>query len=323
VTRRDPGRGQRGLTIVELLVAMSLVSILIAAAMQVAIVVLAGYKVHREAIGAQRAARGSLDLIADAVRNGSAGVPTGNVTDAAGCTPFIGLEVVNRDDAPDELSVTTAAGGVFSSLRATFDDNSSTLHVLDGSAFTAGDLVLITDFEQGHVVKITNVTEGSDDWTLGVEPTCSGVTFAYSAGALAIRARVSRFYVTDVDGTPTLMLDGDGDGPDAPEPLAEGIEDFQIAVGIDANGDGDIHDEGDSGDDWHYNAAGDVAPAAVTATPWRALRLTVVARSLVEEPGAPISSPPAAEDHPAGSPDGYRRRSISTIVEIRNLDGSP
>lgn len=321
---RDRRRGERGLTLVELVVAMALVSVLVGIAMQIAVVVLSGYKTHRDGIGAQRAARGSLDLIADAVRNASAGVPSGNVTDAAGCSDFTGIEVVNDTDGPDELRVTTAAGGVLTSVREIFEESSTELVVLDGSNFAVGDLVLLTDFDKGHVVKLTSVTDGGDTWSLGVDPAgCTGVDFQYDPGALVIRARVSRFYVEDIDGTPTLMMDGDGDGPDAAEPLAEGIEDFQIAVGVDADGDGEVVDASGAGDEWHYNAAGDGDPADITTTPWRALRLTVVARSLREELGEPISSALTVEDHAGGSPDGFRRRPISTIVEIRNLDGSP
>ncbi len=322
--RRAPDRGQRGLTIIELLVAMSLVSLLIGVAMQIAVVVLSGYRQHRDGIGAMRAARGSLDLIADAVRNASAGVPSGNIVDAAGCSTFTGVEVINATDAPDELHVTTAAGGVFSSLRTTYDSAGTSLTVLAGTGFAAGDLVLITDFDHGHVVKLTAVTEGAADWTLGVEPTgCGGAPFTYAPGALVIRAKVARFFVTDLDGSPTLMMDADGDGDEPAEPLAEGIEDFQVAVGVDADRDGEVLDLGDTSDEWHFNAAGDADPAAIATAPWRALRITIVARSIRAELGEPISLPPAAEDHAAGVPDGFRRRTMTTIVEIRNLDGSP
>ncbi|MCA9679720.1 MAG: PilW family protein [Kofleriaceae bacterium] len=322
--RRHADRGQRGLTIVELLVSMALVAILVGIALQIAVVVLHGYSQHRQGVAAQRSARSALDLISDAVRNASAGVPTGNITDAAGCTPFNAIDVVDSTTGPDELSVVTAAGGVVTSARALFTDGSTTMTVLDGSGFTAGDLVLISDFDKGHVVKITGVTQGPDDWTLDVAAsTCGGLSFSYAPGALVLRTRIIRFYVADVSGVSTMMMDDDGDGPLAPEPLAEDVEDFQVAVGVDDDGDGAIFDDTSAADEWHYNAVGDTTPTTITTRPWRALRMTVVARSATEDVGGEISAAPDVEDHPGGSLDGFRRRLVSTIVEIRNLDGSP
>lgn len=326
MSQRRPAhlRGQSGLTIIELLIAVVLSTVLIGVAFQIAIIVLTGYREHREAVGIQRSARGSLDLIADAVRNASAGVPTAQLTDASGCTPITAIEVVDATDGPDELSVITAAGGALSSIREVFEETSTSVTVLDGTGLTAGDMILITDFDTGHVVRLASVTENTDDWTLGIEPiTCSGVDFSYPAGSLMLRARVSRFYVEDLDGVPTLFLDPDGDGADPGEPLAEGIDDFQVAVGVDGDDDGNILDTGGFDDEWHYNDVGDDDPPLPVATPWRALRLTIVARALKEDTRGDWSARPDTENHAGGTMDGYRRRVVSTVVEIRNLEGSP
>jgi hypothetical protein len=76
-------------------------------------------------------------------------------------------------------------------------------------------------------------------------------------------------------------------------------------------------------DEWHYNASGDLDPPAITATPWRAMRLTIVARAAKTDIDGDWSLRPAIEDHDAGNLDGFRRRAASTVVEIRNLTGSP
>jgi hypothetical protein len=145
-----------------------------------------------------------------------------------------------------------------------------------------------------------------------------------AAGALVVRARAVAFFIAvAADGLPTLMMDPDLDGPADPEPLADGIEDLQIAVGVDLDGDGILRDDGTAGDEWFYNAAGDPAPPAVTTTRWRALRLTVVARTPHERSAELVSKRPAVEDRPVGDADVYRRRVLSTVVEIRNLEGSP
>ena len=326
MTRRLPAhlRKQRGLTIIELLIAVVLSTVLIGVAFQIAIIVLTGYREHREAVGIQRSARASLDLIADAVRNASAGVPTAKLTDAAGCTDVEAISVLDATDGPDELTVITAAGVALTSVRELFEETSGAITVLDGTGLAAGDTIIVTDFDVGHAVRLASVPDNGSDWTLGIEPiTCPGVDFAYAPGALVLRAKVSRFYVEDVDGVPTLFLDPDGDGADPAEPLAEGIEDFQVAVGVDVDGDGTVLDTQDSLDEWFHNDTADDPPPSPTVTPWRALRLTVVARALVEDARGDWSARPDVENRAGELRDGYRRRVVSTIVEVRNLEGSP
>jgi prepilin-type N-terminal cleavage/methylation domain-containing protein len=314
---------QQGFTLIELMIAMTLTTILVAMALQITVIVLDGYRVHREAVGVQRAARGSLDLIADSVRNASAGVPSGNEIDAAGCTAVSVIEVVDHDDEPDELYVMSAAGGVVTTVRADFTEADTQVTVLDGSGLAAGDMILVTDFDKGHMMRVLSTTDGGSTWTLDLDSFCSGVTFHYPRGAMVLRAKLNHFYVGDVDGVPTMFLDDDSDGPDVAEPLAEGVEDFQVAVGVDEDDDGGITDSANTSDEWHYNAAGDDDPPALITMPWRALRLTVVARTIKEDEHSDWSARPAAENHDAGSDDGFRRRKVSTIVEVRNLDGSP
>ncbi len=318
---------------VELMVAMVLVTLLIGVMFQVAVIVLKSYKQHRDSIAIQRAARSSLDLIADAVRNASAGVPSGELVDATGCTADLsGLAVVNDTAGPDRLQVITGTGGVVTSIREDFSSASSSMVVVDatptddGVSLRSGDLVIISNFQQGHVLKIDGdvVDNGDDTWTLPIDSICSGIDFDYTRGAMVIRAKVAEFYVEDLDGVPTLWLDPDAEGIEDPEPLAEGIEDLQIAVGVDEDGDGGVLDNEDSSDEWFYNDAADSDPPLLTDTAWRALRITVVARAAVVDTSGDWSQRPEVEDHTgASTSDGYRRRTTSTVVEIRNLTGSP
>jgi len=325
MTARAPDRGQRGFTIIEMMIAMVLSTLMIGVAFEIGIIVVNGYRQHREAVGVQRAARGSIDLIADSVRNGSAGVPTGDIVDAAACTDMPAMRVTDSATAPDELYVIGAAGGLVTSLRADFEEPSTQIMVLDASGLSAGDLVLVTDLDKGHVVRLAAdpVASGAE-YRLDLDAIdCPGVDFHYVPGALVLRVKINHFFVTDVDGVPTLMLDDDGDGPDTAEPLAEGIEDLQVAIGVDVDGDGAVTDDTSTTDEWFHNVVGDADPPALSTAPWRALRLTVVARTLAEQVGGEWSARPAVENHAGASTDGYRRRMVSTIVEIRNLEGSP
>ena len=150
------------------------------------------------------------------------------------------------------------------------------------------------------------------------------VTPGFPQGSLVIRARYARFYIADPGtASPKLMLDPDGDGDDPAEPLALGIEDMQIAVGVDVNGDGALTEVGanPNDDEIFYNVAGDNAPLATAVTPWRAVRVTLVAKSVSERTTSTTSTTPrpAAEDRIAGVADVFRRRVVSVVVELRTF----
>jgi prepilin-type N-terminal cleavage/methylation domain-containing protein len=327
--------GERGMTLVELMIGMLILGVVVASAFSVAFAIMNGYREHRRAVAVERSARGAMAVLAEAVRNASPGVPTGNITDLVGCeTLWQGIGVDNSAVAPDALNVVYADGGVHSSLLLPFDQGSSELRIEDGSLLAAGDHVLVTDFTTGHLVVVQTVTEaGANDWVVqlaGVASSlCVGVvSFSYEARATVLRVQRARFFIDDAGGVPALWMDRDQPaGGLEPEPIAEGIEDLQIAVGIDRDGDGRIgEDEALSGDDddWVFNHPSDNPPAPITTKPYRAVRLTVTARSLDDTSEAPVSRRPAAEDRPeAADRDELRRRSLSTTVEIRNLEGSP
>ena len=329
---RPRDAGQAGMTLVELMIAMVILGIVIAAAFNVAYTVMNSYRDHRKAMAVERSARGAMTVLADAIRNASPGVETAQITDLVGCSTLQGINVVNRSDGPDTLQMVYATGAVITSIRQVFDQGSTDMVVLDGSGLKAGDQVLVTDFDnRGHLVAITDVTDNGDSYTLSLasapDAMCSPAPAAFSYAVLStvLKAQVAEFSVLEGD-VPVLMMDRDGAGPEEPEPVADGIEDLQIAIGIDENGDGEVSTDAPDGiDEWFYNHEDDGDPAlAITARPYRALRITVVARSMDETTNQPTSLRPKAEDHAgATSADVYRRRSLSTRVEIRNLQGSP
>jgi prepilin-type N-terminal cleavage/methylation domain-containing protein len=323
---------ESGMTLVELMIAMVILGIVIAAAFNVAYTIMNGYRDHRKAVAVERSARGAMTVLADAIRNASPGVETAQITDLVGCSTLQGIDVVNQTSGPDTLQIVYATGAVITSIRQVFDQDSTELLVLDGSGLKAGDQVLVTDFDnRGHLVQVTDVTDNGGDYTLGLRAALTSLCspsppdFSYAVLSTVIKAQVAEFSIVDA-GVPVLMMDRDGAGEEDPEPVAEGIEDLQIAIGIDEDGDGEVSaDAPDGVDEWFYNHQDDTDPAqTITARPWRALRITVVARSIDETTSQPTSIRPKAEDHDAATQaDVYRRRALSTRVEIRNLQGSP
>jgi len=212
------------------------------------------------------------------------------------------------------------------STRTFMDQSSTSVTLVDASDLADNDLMILTDFTKGHVVRVNGapVDNGNGTWTVNIDPiTCAGMTFHYDRGALVLRAKVAHFFVQSVSGVPTMMEDDDSDGPDAAEPLAEGVEDFQAAVGVDANGDGTITDASSTTDEWYGNKSGDTAPPVITTKPCTAIRLTVVARTEKADTAEQWSARPTVENHTGGTLDGYRRREASTVVVIRNLWTAP
>ncbi|OGQ73587.1 MAG: hypothetical protein A2235_02615 [Deltaproteobacteria bacterium RIFOXYA2_FULL_42_10] len=125
------------------------------------------------------------------------------------------------------------------------------------------------------------------------------------------------------------MLRG-GTDPGGREVLVENIEDLQLAYGIDANPmDGTIDDTDDNDDggftgtDYRFSEALDAAitdPMSIIA-----VRLNVVAMTRNTDPkGASGFRKQCLEDRSGDAtctgaqPDGYRRRSLTKIIKIRN-----
>jgi len=106
------------------------------------------------------------------------------------------------------------------------------------------------------------------------------------------------------------------------EPIADGVEDLQVSLLIDTDGNGAIGAEtGTASDEYIYNNTGDTLPTGQT---YRAVRVSLVARSVGQLVGAgTVSTRPALEDRTAGTADNYRRRVLRSTVEIRNGGSSP
>lgn len=316
-----------------MMISVVIVSIAVSAALTLGYTMMNAYHNQRRMALVERGARVSLQILARSIRNASAAVPSGNVGDTVGCTTTGAIRVINNSTAPDEIEIIHASGGVVTSVRSStaYTSSSTALVVLDGSKFRAGDYAIVSNLDQGHLVAVTAVAQtGTNEWTLTTNsPGCGGAFPAggYQPGSLVLRAKIERFYVStgaEVAGVPTLMIDPDGNGPQVGEPVAQGVEDMQVAVGVDVNGDGTVTDNGNTADEWFYNAAGDAAPPLMSATPWRALRITFVARSVNETSQSATSTRPPLEDRAgAAAADQYRRRVLSATIEVRNLQGSP
>lgn len=323
---------QAGFTLIELMISLVLFSFAIAGVLSVGVSMMQAFREQRAVVATETSVRAPMDFISDAIRNASPAITTGTIQDVATCTTGA-ITVTNSTSGPDEISVVYASGAVVTSLRSTYDGVTNTsITVTEASQILVGDVLLITDSTKGHLVTVTSNPNvgiiGSGAIGLAAPGACAQNLPAggYLPGSLVIRARRARFYVdvagTVTDGVPTLMVDmvdyspaKHGPGSPTAEPIAENIEDMQVAVGVDVNGINGIEPG-----EWEYSAG-----TGALAGPIRAVRISLIARAPRQlQAGTATFQRPNNEDRVDAAPlDSYRRRVLASTVEIRNLGGSP
>jgi prepilin-type N-terminal cleavage/methylation domain-containing protein len=321
-------RGAAGFTLIELMISLVMFSFAIAGVLSVAVAMSTGFREQKTVIGAESSARAGMEFLADALRGASPGVLGGNIDtieNANTCQRGAFL-VTDHNNAPDELTVVFAYGSVVTSSHGAYTQGAASLDVVDTSQFAAGDYILVTNYAQGHLVRIDSIPDSD---TLNLDTASCSLTVAfpsggYPSGSLVVRVLRARFYIDTLDAVPTLFMDADAEGTRfTGEPLAEGIEDMQVELGVDPDSNGITENgAGANDDEWIGNHATDSAPVGTELI--RAVRLTLVARGQTPLQGVAQTYRPAAANHPAAtSADNYNRRVLHSVVEVRNVGGSP
>ena len=314
-------RDQRGFTLIELMVSLVLFSFAVAGVLAVAVSMTQGFRENRMTSTEEQSARVPMDFLTDALRQASPGVTDpAAVQDADTCQLGAITVTDGGTNGTDTLDVIYALGGVVTSVATPYTTGNA-LTVVDASNLSAGDRILVSNLSQGHLFTILSKNLN----VLTLSPPCGTINLpaaGYPAGSLVIRAQHARFSIGTVDGVPMLMMDPDSNGSAPAEPIADGVEDLQVALLIDTDGNGYIGaDSSSTTDEYIYNNAGDALPTGQT---YRAVRVSLVARSVGQLVGAgTVSARPALEDHSAGAADNYRRRTLRSTVEIRNGSSSP
>lgn len=318
-------RDQAGFTLVELMIALLLFSVAIAGILSVAVTMTRSFREQSRIVNAERAVRAPLDLIVDALRQASPAVPTvslikdGNTPCSTGA-----LNIVDNTGAPDELEIVYASGGVATTTHSAVTASSTFVTVPSAHVgqFALDDYILISDTAQGTLLKVAGIA--GNNLTIAPATACSAsFPTSYPAKSVLVRAQRARFTIANLDGIPTLWMDPDGAGATPAEPVAEGVEDLQVAIGIDTNADGAISEVGAAAgdDEWYGNVGVEGLPAGTLTI--RAIRVVLVAREAAPMMRAMYYAP-AALNHPGTSvADKFRRRVLTSTVEIRNLTGSP
>jgi prepilin-type N-terminal cleavage/methylation domain-containing protein len=334
---------QRGFTLMEIMIAAALTSMVTAAVLGIVRTQLLTFEMNDQVVRTQQNARAALDFVETIARRACGGISAGavgvNVPGVAQATVpclryYDGATVAATSFAtgsanlPDALELVYASG-TMTALTAvpSLLTSTPTLQVADTSAFAVGDYVLLGDYANADLFKVSAVSTTA---AAGAHPAPGtlalgtlggnvvGPSLTLAVGAPVLKATTYSFFVAPA-GTPTfanmLMIDPDGVASSnhldftRVMPAIEGVVDFQVAIGNDGNGDGVITEStsAPAGDEWIGNAAGETVPA----TPWNAasattppqlkqLRLSLLLQTLNSYPGSGPALP-AFEDRPASS----------------------
>ncbi len=336
----------RGFTLIELMISLAIFAVVSLAAFSVLSASQKTAIMNDQTVQIQRNVRLAMDLIARDLRMAAYGNPAAGT---AGCAQQLTAtdNAVGADAGPDAIQMVTVDQQV-GTLASAYTSGNATITVsnLPAGVLAANDVITL----EGTVLASTSLPTGNILTLSSVQSTGSST---FPIGTAVFRLACVTYQVTGADGkvggtgivfTPYQLLRN-------AVPIVDGIEDLQLAYGIDADGNGIIDDQaGGTANvvdclDFVPNgtactqgttllAAGTVTslPSSVNATPTsvRQVRITVVGRAVPPEAANTVnnvwkdstftgSSAVQAEDHAIAGTTGIRRRSLTRGVTLRNV----
>ena len=352
-------RRQRGFTLMEILIAMALTSIVTTSVLAIVRTQLTTFEQNDQIMRTQSNARAAMDYIETYVRRACGGVAAGSVAidtptvtkqatclqtyDAAGVTATAFSAGSNGTTTADAIEIIYGTGtmtALSTALASPLSAMPASLSVYDITGFAVNDYVLVSDNSNGYVFQIgAPVATGTGTTrpiagTLPLVAQSGSFVSPTTAPTLAIGSPVfkaasySFFIAPSSAGTyaSMLMVDPNGvmsnnhiDYGNTVQPAVEGAVDFQVAVGADQNSDGAM--------DLWYGAAGEALPA----TPWgtgisalKQVRLSLLVQTMNSYPGAspPLTTVENRTTFPSTAAGNPRYRAAHMIVAPRawNLD---
>ena len=345
--RHTPDSRQAGLTLIEIMIAMTISLVLLAGVIQIFVSNKKTYRMQEAASQIQEGGRfavqmmnhdlrmagyfGCSSLVANPVNRvdlDGDGAADSNANFAGGglqgfeysdlpITIGNGQELT-EDDVLEDTDIIGIARGEDIGIR--LDGNLANVNAniqldagLAAGRFQANDILLISDCNEGDVFAATNVSSGTGKITIAhssAANTGNSLSKAYGPDA-EVMALVNRVYFigTGSAGQPSLFRYSLGNnGVMTAEELVEGVEDMQITYGEDTDGDQTANIYVDA------DAVTDMSQVV-------SIRLDYTLRSLEDNVIADTSGGGSAIGGGGGgsaSGDRRLRRSFSTITTIRN-----
>jgi hypothetical protein len=324
---RAPGRGEAGLTLVELMVSGTLSTIVIGMTFAMVVQVSAAYRFQARLAELQQGLVAAEAVLLRDVRQAGLMVPDGFRV-AWDNDIHQPLEITNASDGPDELSIAAADPSAQARVLS-FGAARDRVKVDDGSAFRADDLVVISDTRatgvsatiapQAYDACVLRLVDATDTelffdvtspWGVAGNPHCAAV--ATSAAGVAADTMVFRLtyrrYRIDPDRPELGVLQRSVTGAveNDWEDLGLGFTDLQVATRWAEPGDVVDTDDPDTDAQYDWYSSGEQdqlsAPAAVEGTRRPVeVAISVVVRTTRELTGTVSDKTP--ELTVAGNPD--------------------
>jgi len=320
--------GRAGFTLTELMIAVAILAVVVAAVMQSFVVQNRAYTVVDQVVEAQQNMRAVAWLIERDLRMSGFMVPEGAAVCAIDRTGGPDTLWVTDSDAIDPTNQTRPAlGATVQNYLSATGVQSITVDstVLDGSPYydSNGDGIADTDFQRNGGVILVNVDEPGQGVACGTvvadpTPTTLRVDFATAIPpapptdrVVAVPAHIYAIEPDPATGAPRLTRNGMF--------LASDVEDLQVAFFFDLDRDGVV-----DAAPVHENP-GAAGAAPYDAGAWdnrdlREVRLNLVVRTRDADREIATGREQATENRVATvASDGFRRRVHTSTVRLRNV----
>ncbi|MFT5084486.1 MAG: type IV pilus assembly protein PilW [Lentisphaeria bacterium] len=325
VKKLKVGKGkQGGVTLVELLIAMTLGLFLIAGVVEVLIISRVSYSNQDALSELQENSRFAMDFITRDLRAagyaGCSQVGTYDINTTVSNYNYSRKEAIqgyeNTGGAAWDPSVLPATGGSITGLAGDSDvvsirsagqcgavltadtsPGTSSMSLDNTCGFDSGDVVMIADCENVDIFQVTSASTT----TVGHPPLNN--TYRISTGGELRSFVYNSYYIANDNGTPSLYLRDNLTG--TANALVPGVENLQVEFGVAAGSDGlpnsyKTAKEVSDNNEWDWVVA---------------VRLTLLMRT-VENVGAPEYEFQTVE--PA-YPEGPLRKEFTSVIQLRNL----
>jgi prepilin-type N-terminal cleavage/methylation domain-containing protein len=287
---------QRGFTLVELMVVVAIFFFIMAAVFNAYLSQFHASVVQTQVTDMQQNARIAMDSLSKEIRMAGFGMPATAVNGFSNAiTPAINNDATNGNnvlDGNDQITIVTGYRQISTLTSAASADDTTISLVANANQF---------DTDKKKFVCVDGVGQIDNYQVTGIAGNVLTVTPAlhrpYQAGARVLLVKAITYSVNDA----RVLTRNENTGGGA-QSLAPNIEDLQFAYQL--------------ADGTWSNAPG--SPGDI-----RAVRINVLARTQHEDKDwkkSGLGRRPAIEDHAAaGATDGFRRRLLTTVVQVRNL----
>lgn len=300
-------RNAKGFTLVEMLIAIAILAIAVTGIITAFQTQVTSFSSQEAVTTAQTTGAIVLMKVAEDIRMAGYGIPK-NTDD--GTTTAIVSHVDNDNTAgiTDSVTFRYCLGPCGYYLGATPVSPNNTLNVPGATFVNGGEVKVLNlrreDLFPGVTVTVTGVSGDNVTLSKGLYessvPSDLGVFVGANTGDI-------RYFIAG-SGTDNVALMREitplGGVAQPPEVVAFGVEDLQLAYGLDTDMNGEVDTYVDN-------------PTNAQLRQILAVRLSVVMRSEKNEPGASFGTV-QAENGPTRGGDGKRRRAFSTTVRLRN-----